>query len=310
MTPSSNFMEIIMKDINIRDLVGYGTDPEKFNEEFWKWLLDNYLTKERLGEFFLEDKTACDGVDLASEIFSKYAPTTHRQELLTYICDTLYLLPEKKLKMRQIWQDIAEATLAKHKKNGEEVLRASDYKEVQFIAPKARAIEVNAPPAFLLLRSDYATNLFVNSYGGCTFATLRNNRSTIFSYPSIEGVDYTFHSHCQHLILMGNENIVKAMGVQNIVVCSGNRNTIDFYNDGNQLYCYGDNCIISNKLSDLSAVAKSKIYVYGDGCYINLVEPVKYLYVAPGNTVTLGGKPLELPVKTFLVWKDGGYVPE
>lgn len=150
----------------------------------------------------------------------------------------------------------------------------------------------------------------MNSYGGCTFATLRNNRSTIFSYPSIEGVDYTFHSHCQHLILMGNENIVKAMGVQNIVVCSGDRNTIDFYNDGNQLYCYGDNCIINNKLSDLSAVAKSKIYVYGDGCYINLVEPVKYLYVAPGNTVTLEGKPLELPVKTFLVWKDGGYVPE
>ena len=100
------------------------------------------------------------------------------------------------------------------------------------------------------------------------------------------------------------------MSVQNIVVCSGDKNIIDFYNDGNQLYCYGDRCIISNKISDLSPAAKSKIYVYGSGCHINLEEPVKYLYVAPDNEVILRGAPLAVPVRTFLVWKDGKYVPE
>lgn len=309
MTPLSNFMEFIMKEINIRDLVGYGTDPEKFNEGFWEWLLDNYLTKERLGAFFLEDKTACDGVEFTSAIFSKYAPTWCRENLLTYICDTLYLLPEKKLKMRKIWEDIANATLAKHKEACEGIQRTSDIKSPDFTASRARAIETNAYTDFLLICSDYATNVFVNAFSGI-FATSGGNRSTIFSYPSIEGADYTFHSHCQSLILMGNKNIVKAMSVQNIVVCSGDKNTIDFYNDGNQLYCYGDNCIISNKLSDLSPAAKSKIYVYGSGCHINLEEPVKYLYVAQDNEVILRGERLEAPFNTFLVWKDGEYVPE
>ena len=48
MTPSSNFMEFIMKEINIRDLVGYGTDPEKFNENFWKWLFRQLPHKRTL----------------------------------------------------------------------------------------------------------------------------------------------------------------------------------------------------------------------------------------------------------------------
>lgn len=297
-----------MKEVNIRELVGYGTDPEKFNEEFWKWILKNYLL-DNIGQFFLETKTSFDVVDFASAVLSKYAPTTYRQKLLTYICDVLYLLPEKKLKMRKIWEDIANATLAKHKEAYEGIQRTSDIVGTDFIASRARAIEANTYTDFLLIRSEYATNVFVNAFSG-NFATLDRTRSTIFSYPSINGADYTFHSHCQNLILMGDANIVKAMSVQNIVVCSGDKNTIDFYNDDNQLYCYGDNCIISNRLSDLSPAAKSKIYVYGDGCRINLDEPVKHLYVAHGNEVILRGEYLEVPFKTFLVWKDGEYVPE
>lgn len=211
--------------------------------------------------------------------------------------------------MRKIWEDIANATLTKHKEACEGIQRTSDIKSPDFAASRARAIETNAYTDFLLIRSDYATNVFVNAFSG-VFATSGRSRSTIFSYPSIEGADYTFHSHCQSLILMGNKNIVKTMSVQNIVVCSGDKNTIDFYNDSNQLYCYGDNCIISNKLSDLSPAAKSKIYAYGSGCHINLEKPVKYLYVAQDNEVILRGERLEAPFNTFLIWKDGGYVPE
>ena len=314
MTPSSNFMEIIMKDINIRDLVDYSNDSKEFHEEFWKWLLDNYLTKERLGAFFLEGKNACDGVELASEVFARFAPTTHVEALITYISGKLYLLPDAKGAMQKMWKEIADATLVLYKKKkkksnteikGHEHILAG---EMPFNYHRAVPVQLSKYD-FYAFESSYTTNIFVGGYAAIV-NTVGRHRGTIFSYPDVQGGDFTFHAHCQNLILMGNRNIVKAMSVQNIIVCSGDENIIDFYNDGNQLYCYGDSCIISNKLSDLSPAAKSKIYVYGSGCHINLEEPVKYLYVAQDNEIVLRGERFEVPVKTFLVWKDGKYVPE
>lgn len=299
-----------MKDINIRNLVDYDNDTKEFNEDFWKWLLTNYLTQERLGAFFLEGKNACDGVELASEVFAKFAPTTYVAALITYISDKLYLLPDAKGAMQKMWKEITDATLALHRKGSIEI-KDHDYilnSEMPFVHHRAVPILLSKY-GFYAFENDYTTNIFVGGYGAVV-NTLGRHRGTIFSYPDVQGADFSFHAHCQNLILMGNRNIVKAMSVQNIVVCSGDENIIDFYNDGNQLYCYGDGCIISNKLSDLSPVAKSKIYVYGSGCHINLEEPVKYLYVAGDNEVTLRGAPLSVPVRTFLVWKDGEYVPE
>lgn len=299
-----------MKDINIRDLIGYEADPEKFHEEFWEWILDNYLTKERVGRFFLEDKTAFDGVEFASAVFSKFAPTTLVQELINYICDGLYLGPEKKDVMRKMWKDIADATLALHREGPIEV-KDHDYvldNGMPFNYHRAVPVQLSKY-GFYAFENSYTTNIFVGGYAAIV-NTIGRHRGTIFSYPDVQDTDFTFHAHCQNLILMGNSNIVKAMSVHNIIVCSGDKNTIDFYNDGNQLYCYGDGCIISNKLSDLSPAAKSKIYVYGSGCRINLDEPVKYLYVARNNEIILRGEPLDIPAHTFLIWKDGAYIPE
>lgn len=299
-----------MKDINIRDLVGYEADPEKFHEEFWKWILDNYLTKERVGAFFLENKNACDGVEFASEVFAKFAPTTHIQALITYISDNLYLIPDAKDVMRKMWKDIAGATLALHRQGTVEV-KDHDYVlngDMPFRHHRAVPIQLSKY-GFYAFDNDYTTNIFVGGYAA-VINTLGRHRGTIFSYPEVQEADFTFHAHCQNLILMGNRNIVKAMSVNNIIVCSGDENIIDSYNDGNQLYCYGDGCIISNKLSDLSSVAKSKIYVYGTGNHINLEEPVKYLYISSGNEVTLRGQPLDIPTRTFLIWEEGKYVLE
>lgn len=309
MTPSSNFMEIIMKDINIRDLVNYDNSTKEFNEDFWNWLLANYLTKERLGGFFLEGKNASDGVELTSQVLAKFAPTAYVQDLLTFICDNLYLVPDAKGTMQKIWKEIADATLALNRKT--EDVKDHDFvlgSEMPFTHRRALSVQLSKY-GFYAFENEYTTNIFVGGYAAVV-NTLGRHRGTIFSYPDVQEADFTFHAHCQNLILMGYNNIVKAMSVQNIVVCSGDKNIIDFYNDGNQLYCYGDRCIISNKLSDLSPAAKSKIYVYGSGCHINLEEPVKYLYVTPNNEVILRGAPLAVPVRTFLVWKDGEYVPE
>lgn len=248
-------------------------------------------------------------MELTSQVLAKFAPTAYVQDLLTFICDNLYLLPDAKGTMQKMWKEIADTTFGLHRRVAE--VKDHDYvlnKEVPFTHHRALPIYLSKY-GFYTFENEYATNIFVDGYAA-VINTLGRHRGTIFSYPNAKGADFTFHSHCQNLILMGNENIVKAMSVLNIVVCSGDKNIIDFYNDGNQLYCYGDGCIISNRLSDLSSAAKSKIYVYGSDCRVNLDVPVKYLYVAPENEVILRGAPLAVPVRTFLVWKDGEYVPE